>query len=286
MNDYYKVTELGSGRYRIYDPLGVHMDLFTGKDKALLFDTGFGLIDLSGVVREITDLPLYIVNSHGHMDHVCGNYQFDAPIYIHPNDISVCRRHHTEDFKRLVLNNARTANDFFTGEPVRPLNADFDEKQYFEKPVGNLQPIEEGYVFELGKIDLEVIELPGHTSGSIGLLDRGQRTLYSADAANNNLWLFLEEATSLSVYRKTLDKIWNLDFDNMVISHFPLPLEKSVIKDFIYMADHLDYSRGVPFSAPLAPETDALLCVRDGYTADDMMEPGFASIVISEDKLN
>ena len=51
------------------------------------------------------------------------------------------------------------------------------------------------------------------------------------------------------------------------------------------MADHLDYSKGLPFAAPLAPETDALLCIRDGYSDDDMMKPGFASIVISKDKL-
>ena len=285
MKSYYKVTELRPGRYRIYDPLGVHMDLFAGKEKALLLDTGFGLADLKSVVKQITDLPLYVVNSHGHKDHACGNYQFEEPVYIHPEDMEVCRRHHSKESKRRILNYKESAVDFFTGEPVKPMLGEIDEEQYLQRPVGNLRALREGEVFDLGGIVLEVIELPGHTAGSIGLMDRGQRTLYAADAANNEVWLFLEEATPLSTYRKTLDKIWDLDFDKMVIAHFPLPLERDVIKDYMDLADHIDFERGVPFSSPLLPATDARLCVRDGYAPGEMMRPGFASIVISENKL-
>ena len=44
MGKYYRISQFSDSRYRIYDPLGVHMDLFIGKEKALLFDTGYGLI--------------------------------------------------------------------------------------------------------------------------------------------------------------------------------------------------------------------------------------------------
>lgn len=285
MQHYYRVSKLAEGRFRIYDPMGVHMDLFVGHEKALLFDTGFGLVNLRDTVREITELPLIIVNSHGHVDHACGNYQFDEPIHIHPADVPVCEAHHLAYQKNIVLRYAKTAVDFFTGEPVHAITPEFDEWKYLAQPMGNFVPLAEGEIFDLGGLQLEVVELPGHTEGSIGLLLKDEKTLYAADAINNNVWLFQPEAAPLSVYRSTLDKAWNLDFNTLIISHFPTPLEKEVILDYMDVADHLDYNKGFPFSAPLAPDADAKLCVRDGFAPDNMFAPGFASIVISEDKL-
>lgn len=223
MDQYYRVSQLAEGRYRIYDPLGVHMDLFTGTEKALLFDTGYGFVDLRDTIREITDLPLTVVNSHGHMDHANGNAQFDGPIYIHPEDMPVCRAHHSARFKNNAIRYAETATDFFTGEPVRAITSDFDPERYIKSPTGRLVPVTEGHCFDLGGMLLEVVELPGHTRGSIGLLMREEGILYAADAMNDNLWLFLPEATPLAEYRRTLDKAWNLEFDTLIISHFPAP---------------------------------------------------------------
>ena len=285
MGTQYTVTPLKPGRFRIYDPLGVHMDLFVGSEKALLWDTGYGMGDLAGCVRELTQLPLIIVNSHGHADHACGNYQFEESIFIHPKDIPVCEFFHSEYRKNIAVNYARGAHDFFTGEPLQVIDEAFDVEAYMHRLMGNLKPIEEGAAFDLGGIRLEIVELPGHTPGSIGLMDIAERTLYAADAMNDNLWLFFDEACPLSVYRKTLDKAWALDFDRLVISHSPMPLDKNVLKDYMDVADHLDYSAGAPFSAPLAPDSAARICVRPGYTTKDAGKPGYASIVISESKL-
>ena len=68
----YNVRELEPGLYRIGNS-AVFMDLIVGSHHALLFDTGYGYGDLKAVVRSITDKPLYVVNSHGHVDHACGN---------------------------------------------------------------------------------------------------------------------------------------------------------------------------------------------------------------------
>ncbi|MER2024676.1 MAG: MBL fold metallo-hydrolase [Eubacteriales bacterium] len=201
-------------------------DLFIGKEKALLFDTGYGFQDLRTEVEQITKLPLLVVNSHGHVDHALGNDQFDCPIFIHPDDIPVCEDHHGRYRKELAINYARTAVDYFTGEPVGAIGPDFNEEQYLRKGTGELVPVTEGHIFDLGDMKLEVVELPGHTPGSIGLLDRDQRILYAADAMNADFWLFMEEACPLSVYRQTLSKASGLEFDTMIISHFPAPLPK------------------------------------------------------------
>ena len=79
MGDYYQVQRLTDRRIRIYDPLGVFIDLFIGKEKALLWDTGYGIVPVREVMEELTSQPLIVVNSHGHIDHAAGNYQFDGP---------------------------------------------------------------------------------------------------------------------------------------------------------------------------------------------------------------
>ena len=89
----FRLTWLGEGLFRIENN-AVHMDLLVGTHQALLWDTGYGYDDLYTLVRRITDLPLFVVNSHGHVDHVCGNCQFDS-VFIHEADMELCRFHNS-----------------------------------------------------------------------------------------------------------------------------------------------------------------------------------------------
>ena len=91
------------------------------------------------------------------MDHSCGNYQFDE-VYIHPLDIELCKLHNNkakkeENLKRVTFE----------------LPNDFDKEKYINTGYGNLKEINYGDVISLGNLDLEVINMRGHTKGSIGL---------------------------------------------------------------------------------------------------------------------
>jgi glyoxylase-like metal-dependent hydrolase (beta-lactamase superfamily II) len=76
--------------------------LIVGKEKALLFDTGYGVADLKEAVEIITRLPLYVVNSHGHVDHSSGNFRFPGPYYMHKADLDVYHQHNTPEFRQLL----------------------------------------------------------------------------------------------------------------------------------------------------------------------------------------
>ena len=67
--------------YHIRDGLDAHMTLLVGDREALLFDTGYGLANLLQAVRAITSLPLSVVLSHGHYDHVLGSRWFPT-VYL------------------------------------------------------------------------------------------------------------------------------------------------------------------------------------------------------------
>jgi glyoxylase-like metal-dependent hydrolase (beta-lactamase superfamily II) len=74
-----KVVKINENTYQFPDgPIPVHMYLLIGSEKALLIDTGNRLLNLQQAIKEITDLPLKVVNTHGHFNHTHGNYLFDT----------------------------------------------------------------------------------------------------------------------------------------------------------------------------------------------------------------
>jgi hypothetical protein len=79
--DWFEVYRIADGVFAIYEPgqfEEVISFLITGEDRALLFDTGLGIGDMKRVVEQLTDLPIVVLNSHTHYDHIGGNYQFDT----------------------------------------------------------------------------------------------------------------------------------------------------------------------------------------------------------------
>ena len=266
----YTVRELEPGIFRIGNS-AVFMDLIVGSHHALLFDTGYGFGDLKALVRSITDKPLYVVNSHGHVDHACCNAQFGGA-YIHPADMALCRLHNTRDYRRMELDTAQVPMDF-------------DLEAYLSLGPGALAPVLEGDTFDLGGILLEVLHFPGHTAGSIGLYCREEGLLYVGDAMNCFVWLFLPEAQSLSTYIGSLRKAAALPFRHMIQSHEPDPVPKRRLWDYLDLAEHLDYDSAAPVPAP-GYDGEARICTRLGlHYDDDRDHPGFAAILIAKEKL-
>ena len=76
------VSKLKPGIWSLYDG-EIRCFLFVGTKRALLLDTGFGEIRIDETVKELTDLPVYVVNTHTHPDHINGD-KFFKDIYVHP----------------------------------------------------------------------------------------------------------------------------------------------------------------------------------------------------------
>ena len=265
----YTVTEQEPGIWRIGNSM-VYMDLLVGTHHALLFDTGYGFGSLRDVVRSITDKPLYVVNSHGHVDHACGNEQFGGA-YIHQLDMELAMEHNGRDMRMAELDTAEVPMDF-------------DLEAHLSLGTGELKPAGEGFTFDLGGMTMEVIHLPGHTAGSIGLWCPERKLLWVGDAMNCFVWLFLPEAQSLETYIASLHKAAALPFTHMIQSHEPCPVPKRKLWDYLDLAEHLDFEQGALVPAPLGYEGETRICTRCGIHYDDREHPGFAAIMISREK--
>lgn len=145
--------------------------LLPGKDKALLVDTGFGVGDLKKLCREFTDLPIEVINTHSHRDHVGGNFQFDK-VYIHELDM-----------KALEAENAKLKSQVRAYDP--PGDVYFFEQSDVVQPRDyEIVPVKDGDVIDHGGgYEYEIFHLPGHSPGGIAILDRKRRMLFSGDAA-------------------------------------------------------------------------------------------------------
>ena len=183
--------------------------LVTGKEQALLIDTANGQENLMEIVGELTELPVTVVNTHGHIDHIFGNVFFKEA-WMHPADFKL----HDEHFR------------LPEGEEL---------KRRGLKPC-RLMPLEDDQVFDLGGIDLEVIPVPGHTAGSVALLCRKHRILFTGDAVNGHLWMQLEESCPMSVLKESLEKLLNscrAHFDHILTGHGKGPEDASVADELL-----------------------------------------------------
>lgn len=191
----YFVEEITKGVYKIYEQRNASIYLIIGDDKACLIDTAYGLTNLRELVCHYTDLPVTVVNTHGHIDHVLGDHWFDNA-YLNSAD----RLMYNEiiiDFSLMI--NEPWVQDFY-GDFVKNIDP---EEVNFPMP----ENISDGDVIDLGGRELEVYEMPGHTKGSIVLLDRKDKICYSGDSIIENLWLFLEESETPETYLNSLKHI-------------------------------------------------------------------------------
>jgi glyoxylase-like metal-dependent hydrolase (beta-lactamase superfamily II) len=197
---WFEVYRVAPGVFAIYEP---HQSeetisyLIVGNKLALLFDTGMGIGDIRKVTAQLTTLPVGVLNSHTHQDHVGGNWQFETVYGI------------DTDFTR---NNARGGSkeaqaEIAPGETYGELPKGFDRNTYAIRPWKIKEYKQDGSRFDLGGRTLEIIATPGHTPDSISLLDRGNGLLFTGDTFYPaTIYLFSPE-TNLEAYGASVRRL-------------------------------------------------------------------------------
>lgn len=193
------LKKISSGVWAIEQEM-VRSFLILGSRRAILLDTGAAECDIMGLIRSVTDLPLVLIHSHGDGDHTANDHQF-TDIYAHPNEFPIIRR-------------------------FRP------------ELTAKLHPITGETSFDLGDRILQVVETPGHTPGSICLLDRKNRTLFSGDTLSYGPVFLFGDHRDIHTYRKTLDQLMTLGgFDTIYPCHNTCPVSLSVISGLMLAVD-------------------------------------------------
>lgn len=188
----YDICSIFKDAWLIYErEKQVCMYLVCGSDRAALIDAGEGTGDLQAVVSELTDLPVLPLITHGHPDHYLGVMGYPS-LWLDERDHELMQY-----YVRLEAQE--------DGVPVPPL----PELKPFPASI------------DLGGRCLRVVDLHGHTPGSVGFLLEEERVLFSGDGLIYNIWMQLDESSSLQEYGRTLQALVPLQsrFDRIWTGH-------------------------------------------------------------------
>lgn len=200
---WFEVYEPAANVFAIYEPHQseeVISYLIVGQKRALLFDTGMGISDIKKMTAALTRLPIIVLNSHTHNDHVGGNWEFDTVYGVDTDFTSANAKGSREDAQA----------EIGPGQVCGTLPAGFDSKAYATLPWKITAYTHDGDQLDLGGRVIEVIATPGHTPDAISLIDRANRLLFTGDTYYPApIWLFRPE-TDLDAYAASIRRLATL----------------------------------------------------------------------------
>ena len=173
-----------------FDDSGVKIFLLIGNEYALLIDSGMNIKNIKDLCKEITDLPIRLINTHADIDHISANEEFEE-FMISPHEL---------------VNYSKKYN------------------------LNQIIPIYDGDIIDLGNRNIQIIELPGHTPGSIGLLDN-YGNFFSGDPIQDGHIFMFGQMRNMNAYIISLRKL--LKYENQIKhiypSHGTCPIDYSIV---------------------------------------------------------
>lgn len=246
MNSYFEPCPVRDNIYHIYEPGGVYSSLIIGTQKALLIDTGYGYGDLGAAVREITGLPLIVVNTHGHFDHVGGNYLFDE-VYINYEELPVYYWYMTEVRPITTDKFIKQTKD----GTCAVIPEDFSLEAYMSRRNKKFLPLKNHQFFDLGGRTVEAVFLPGHTNGSVVFFDWQSNIAFSGDNISNNVWIQFDFSAALYDYAANLEAFSRqYPIEGILAAHSRILFPARLIDWIEYAIGNIDDSKSKTFIHP------------------------------------
>lgn len=195
----YLSEKIAPGIFKINEFDAVVCYLVIGEKKALMIDCGTGYGSLLDFVRTKTDLPVKLVITHAHTDHIGGMGQFPTA-NMHPGDHGLAKM--TKHLRGVYYKNLKS-------EVKKRHNLKKTDLEKFPHKT-RIQGVEEGYIFDLGGRSLEVFHTPGHSKGHIVLRLREESILFIGDSVMDYMMLNTPGCTSLEQWLQSAKKILSL----------------------------------------------------------------------------
>lgn len=191
-----------------------HCYLLLSKDKALLIDTGLGVANIKEVIDKITNLPIMVVTTHVHWDHIGGHALFDS-FAVHEKE------------KEWII------DEFPLPLPVVKYNL-FDKKCRFpdEFCIDDYkvfqgvpkQILQDNDVIDLGERKIKVIHTPGHSPGHCCFYEENRQYLYSGDLIYKGCLDMFYPTTDPELFMQSIDKVSKLTVEKIMPGHHGLDI--------------------------------------------------------------
>ena len=235
----YKTEKVSDRVTRIFGICTELMYLVEGEDKAALIDTGSGFGSLKQTVEKLTDKPVIVLLTHGHVDHAMGAGEFET-VYMNHNDDDIFKKHGQSSIR---WDSLRMSEEY-----VEVVSSDYIETA----DAGRFYPLKEGDRFDLGGCTLNTYACYGHTRGSMVFLLEEERILFLGDACNSRTFMFQDYSLTISEYEKNLKELKEKTdgkYDTVFSFHGDGKLTKTVIEEVLEVCEDIRLGRAddIPF---------------------------------------
>jgi len=198
---WFEIYEVDAATFAILEPRHyeeVISYLIVGEERAVLLDTGLGIGDIRTEVRRLTGRPVVVVNSHSHYDHVGGNHEFDD-VWAFDDPLEIGR------IERGI--GPTEAAAFVPPGSYTDVPEGFDRACYEIKPSPVTRRLRDLDAIELGARTLTVYHTPGHSPGSICLLDSLESILFTGDTIYPGTLYAQFAESDFETYRRSLRRL-------------------------------------------------------------------------------
>ena len=186
--------------------------LLVGTAHAILFDAGTGLDDVHGMVLAITELPVTVVLSHWHHDHVGLAHAF--------SDVMAWQSIATKMLRSIGI--ATSTIGELSGHA-------YAERVGVVAPIPQLVLIDHEQVIDIGGMTVQILHTPGHTLDSLCLYVPEKQWLFTGDTAYDGpLYAGLADS-SRAAYLKSLERLMTLSIKRVLPGHNGLSCDVSIL---------------------------------------------------------
>jgi glyoxylase-like metal-dependent hydrolase (beta-lactamase superfamily II) len=201
-----------------------------GRDRDLIVDTGVGVASVSAELADLLDRPVVCAATHFHFDHVGGFHEFDDrrmhPIEAPDMDPYLHQRllvlPDTQEAKTRLARIRAIGYELDSYVLIDALpNAEFDPRGFVTASAAPTSTLDEGDVIDLGDRVFEILHLPGHTMGSIGLWEAATKTLFSGDAIYDGPLIDFLPESDRSAYLRTMRRLRDVPASIVHAGHDP-----------------------------------------------------------------
>ncbi|MBV1688551.1 MBL fold metallo-hydrolase [Novosphingobium sp. G106] len=251
-SEWFERASLSDGITHIWEPhvpalLRCNIWHVRGRDSDLVIDTGMGIASLREFARDILDRPATAIATHTHIDHIGGHHEFDCCL-VHSSELDglrLCSGDFTladADFDPLEMRSLRfpSVPGYEIEGPIIEAvpSPDFDLRAYKLRPASKVRPVEDGDIIDLGDRHFEVMHLPGHSPGSIGLLERATGTLFSGDTLYDGPLIDVLHHSSIPDYARSLKRLLDTPIQIVHAGHDPSFGRERLIELATQQLDH------------------------------------------------
>lgn len=200
----------------------VHSYLLIGSKAALLIDTGLGIGNIKNEIDKLTDLPIKVITTHAHWDHIGGHGSFEN-IYVHEEDSEWLRKGLPIPISAIKSNVMR--EPFSKAAPEG-----FDINHYNVFKSTNINTLRDNDIIDIGLRKVSILHTPGHSPGHICIFEEERGYIFTGDLIYLGTLYAFYPSTNPVHFKKSVDKIAKLkNISRVLPGHNELNLPADII---------------------------------------------------------